>query len=231
MEQARNTWIYCCLIITIFIAVAIIPLEPLSGITFTVFSLLLLGAGYIRATEVPKSSRVSSTPSTSIAGETPSEEKEEGAQDLISVQVQVLDEDSREPQSSLPFHQEKPLTDEKAILVPEEKLRQRIEKLEKRVHSLQQQLAEESSDELKVDRKAGESIEGIPSEPARDELELTELAVERVLEALEEKFAKGAITEQLYDRLRDKYKARMEKAKKRHKASPARGTKESLTGE
>ena len=231
MEQARNTWIYCCLIITIFIAVAIIPLEPRYGIIFTVFSLLLLGAAYIRATKKPSSPRVTPAPSTSVTREAPSETKEELVQDLESVQVQVLEEDSREPQSPLPHSQEKPLTDKQASLVPKKKLRQRIDKLEKRVRSLQQQLAEAPLDELKADRTAGEDFEPISSQPPIDELELSELAIERVLEALEEKLAKGAITKSLYDRLRDKYIARMDKAKKRHKASSTRGTKEPLTGE
>lgn len=227
MEQAHKSWIYCCLIITIFIAIAIIPFEPISGIIFTIFSLLLLGAAYIRATKEPRSP----TRSTSVAGEVPSKEKPELVHDLELVQVQVLEEGSSEPQSSLSPSQEKPLPDEKTSLEPEEKLRQRIDKLEKRVQSLQQQLAEEPLDELKVDRNAGESVEPIPSEPPRDELALSALAVDAVLEALEEKLAKGAITKQLYDRLRDKYIARMEKAKKRHKAPSTRGTKESLTGE
>ena len=175
----------------------------------------LLGAAYIRATKKPSSPRVSPPLSTSITGEAPSETKEELVQDLESVQVQVLEEDSREPQSLLPHSQEKPLTDKKASLVPKKKLRQRIEKLEKRVRSLQQQLAEAPLDELKADRTAGEDIEPISSQPPIDELELSELAIERVLEALKEKLAKGAITKSLYDRLRDKYIARMKKANSR----------------
>jgi hypothetical protein len=61
--------------------------------------------------------------------------------------------------------------------------------------------------------------------------ELSEKAIQHLLETLDEKFAKRAISKQLYTRLRDKYIARMEKAKRRREASAKRGTKDSNSGD
>ena len=59
----------------------------------------------------------------------------------------------------------------------------------------------------------------------------SEKAMRHLLETLDEKLAKRAISKQLYTRLRDKYIARREKAKKRREAPAKRGIKDSSTGD
>jgi len=231
MSQAQNRWIYGGLIVTFIIGIAIIPLEPVLGISFTLFSLLLVGAAYIRATPRQRSQTVSPRRSTPVAEEVTSPNKGEPVRTPEQVQILVLDEESKDPQPSHVSSQETLSKTATTSAATEEKLRQRIVKLEKRVQSLQQQLAEEPFSEIGRATPGEKPIETIPSEPPSVDLELSELAIERILEALDEKLAKGAITKPLYDRLRDKYIARREKAKKRHKALSTRGTEESLTGE
>jgi hypothetical protein len=231
MSQARNRWIYGSIFLTLLIAIAIIPLEPVTGISFTLLSLLIVGAAYIRATKRPSIPPISPTRSTSMLEKATSLDREDLVRDSELVRVHVLEEESKEVQPSQEPSQETSSKPEMANAGTEEKLRQRIVKLEKRVQSLQQQLTEESLSEIETVTPLDEPVEPITSEPPPDDLELSELAIEHILEALDEKLAKGSITKPLYDRLRDKYIARMEKAKKRHKAPSTRGTKEPLTGE
>ena len=230
MSQARNRWIYGCIFVTLLIAIAIIPLEPVSGISFTLLSLLIVGAAYIRATRRPSTPPSSPRLSTSVVEEVSSPVREDQVHDSKLIQIQVIEEDSKETQPAKQPSQETPSKPETAKAENEEKLRQRIVKLEKRVQSLQQQLTDESYIETETVTPVEEPATTIPSDPPPDDLEFSELAISRIMEALDEKLAKGAITKPLYDRLRDKYIARMEKAKKRHKTPSKRGTKEPLTG-
>jgi hypothetical protein len=231
MSRERHNWFGWCLFLTLivgtFIAVFVTPFAVL----FIVFALLVVGVAYILVTEKP---RISASPRTSRKSDTkvqPSEDSQKLAPEPELVQVRVLDSDTTELQPlPAPSPQKSPLT-KKESTKSETKLRQNIEKLEKRVLSLQKQLAEDPSASLEVIPSPDEVDETISSEFPVEDLELSALAIDRLLEALDEKLAKGSIPKPLYDRLRDKYIARREKAKKRHKAPSKRGTKEQLTGE
>ncbi|MHA2406574.1 MAG: hypothetical protein ACXADB_01945 [Candidatus Hermodarchaeia archaeon] len=106
-----------------------------------------------------------------------------------------------------------------------QELQQRIAELEDRIQILNEQLAKDPvpgvpivfSDDFENEKTASE--------------ELSEKAIQHLLETLDEKLAKRSISEQLYTRLRDKYIARMEKSKKRREASAKRGVKDSNSGD
>jgi hypothetical protein len=109
-----------------------------------------------------------------------------------------------------------------------EALQQRIAELEKRIQLLNEQLAMDpvsSTDGQMLISDDFENGKEVTSE------ELSEKAIQHLLETLDEKLAKGAISEQLYTRLRDKYIARMEKTKRRRKAFAKRGTQDSNSGD
>jgi uncharacterized membrane protein len=118
--------------------------------------------------------------------------------------------------------------DESEISESTKELQQRIKELEERVQSLKEELAR---DPASVSRARLESPEMREGEEENEEAELSEKAIQQLLETLDEKFAKGAISEQLYTRLRDKYIARMKKSKGKREASAKRGTKDSSTGD
>ena len=96
---------------------------------------------------------------------------------------------------------------------------------------LKSQLAEEPiSDSEITDLTLDSPALGV-EEQVDEEEKLSELAVRQLLEALEEKLAKRAISKQLYNRLRNKYLARLEKKERRRLTSSKRGKKESVTGD
>jgi hypothetical protein len=101
-----------------------------------------------------------------------------------------------------------------------ENLQARISELEERVRSLREQLATGSPPEPTTSKP---EVHGTPRQaPVADrEEELSERALEQLLEALDEKLAKGTISQQLYQRLRDKYLARLSKARGKREAAPA----------
>ena len=96
---------------------------------------------------------------------------------------------------------------------------------------LKSQLAEEPiSDSEITDLTLDSPALGV-EEQVDEEEKLSELAVRQLLEALEEKLAKRAISKQLYNRLRNKYLARLEKKERGRLISSKRGKKESVTGD
>lgn len=132
-----------------------------------------------------------------------------------SVRVRFLDTDTPTPDSKITIIEEKK---EAQVKTEAEKLQEQIAQLEKRIKLLNEQLAKAPFAELSIEPITPDST--VPSKAELEgEEELTVVAIQHLLETLNEKFAKRAISEQLYDRLRDKYLARMEKAKRRSKTS------------
>lgn len=119
--------------------------------------------------------------------------------------------------------------DETVATEPTAILQQRIEELEKRAKALREELARDPTSISAPKISPSKSLE---RNGENDEDELSEKAIEQLLEVLDEKLAKRAISEQLYTRLHDKYIARIKKTKmKREASSKKRGTKDFSTGD
>lgn len=91
-----------------------------------------------------------------------------------------------------------------------ETLQERIDKLEDRVRFLRQRLAEEPA--LDQAPSVQPEEDEVPQDfSVDDEEELSERAIQQLLETLDEKLEKGTISQQLYQRLRDKFLTRLQK--------------------
>jgi len=89
-------------------------------------------------------------------------------------------------------------------------LQARIDELEDRVRFLQKRLAEEPDSEQAAPIQLEK--DEVPKDlSVDDEEELSERAIQQLMEALDEKFEKGVISQQLYQRLHDKFLTRLKK--------------------
>jgi len=149
-----------------------------------------------------------------------------------SVQVELRDSTIEDLASEIP----PAVTEPEAIQTPKrelssEKLQKRIDELEKRVRLLKSQLAEGPIIDTDVTDLTSDSPSLVEEEQVDEDEDLSELAVRQLLEALDEKLAKRAISKRLYNQLRNKYLARLEKKERRRVTSSKRGRKESATGD
>jgi hypothetical protein len=223
MSYRRENWVYCCLGIVIVLGSFVWFVNPIFAILVVIIAILTISIIYVYRSleyEAP----------TEPASREPSTTGEEKALivDTDKSQTSKLEPTSQgEKKPSAPQ-----LIPSKSESLPERdesirELQQRIAELEQRVQSLNRQLASDSIPENDSRIPAAEEIR----ENEFTEEELSEKAIQQLLETLDEKLAKRAISKQLYTRLRDKYIVRIEKAKKRRKASLMRGTKDSNTGD
>ncbi len=151
---------------------------------------------------------------------------------IDSFQVRLHDTEVEEETPEVPPSITEPEEIEKPKReVPSEKLQERIDELEKRVQMLKSQLAEEPISNAEITDLTLDSPAPVVEEQVDEDEDLSELAVRQLLEALEKKLAKRAISKQLYNRLRNKYLARLEKSERRRVTSSKRGKKESATGD
>jgi len=151
---------------------------------------------------------------------------------IEAVQARILDTEVEEATPEVPPTLKEPEKIQKPKReVPSEKLQERIDELEKRVQMLKSQLAEEPVSDSEITDLTLDSPAPVVEEEVYEDDDLSELAVRQLLEALDEKLAKRAISKQLYDRLRNKYLARLEKKERRRLTSSTRGKKESVTGD
>ncbi|MFX1299954.1 MAG: hypothetical protein ACFFAL_08015 [Promethearchaeota archaeon] len=228
-RDSRAGYIVCSCITFIF-GIVLFFISPLIGLFALIIMFLGIAIVYVYRTEdsdetSPPRSFSSSLPDTTLE----SVETEE-PRSIESFQARLLDTEVEEAKPEVP-----PTTTESEEIqkpkreVPSEKLQERIEELEKRVQMLKRQLAEEPIIDSEVIDLTLDSPSPVDEEQVDEDL--SELAVHQLLEALEEKLAKGAISKQLYNRLRNKYLARLEKKERRHLTSSKRGKKESVTGD
>lgn len=193
-----------------------------------IIGLLAIGIIYIyRTQESPRPT----PPITPFVSEPPTSDVKH-SRSLKSLSAPSISTDSKVPDKKNPFSPTSLKSPKSAQLkrdVSTEKLQKRIVQLEKQVESLHKQLAEESFPETELPSEPTSSF-AIKEEQVEDE-EHSELAIQQLLETLDEKLAKRAISKQLYNLLRDKYLARLEKTKHRLESSKQRGTRETHTGE
>ena len=211
MSVRRENWVYgsVCVIFVLFFILFIFNL--LIAILFIIIGFLTIGIIYVIRTpdgDTPTEPPVSSAILTDTTPESPIHEPTHDQRLNLSPSTGIAT---------------KPTTDTST-----EELKQRIAELENRIQLLNEQLAKDSApseDHLLLASDDIQNGKEITSE------ELSEKAIQHLLETLDEKLAKRAISKQLYTRLRDKYIVRMEKAKMRREASAKRGTKDSNSGD
>ncbi len=218
MSRRRETWVYGCLCIVIVIGLVFGMLNPVFGLLSAVIAILTVAIIYVfKSQEYEPSTEPPVDPAIST---------EEKAESPITEAVQELLLDSTPEIDEVPSVAQAPFSSSEALSEEDndstQKLQQRIAELEKRVQSLNEQLAIDPEANGTSPIPLPEEGEGI--EEVREN-ELSETAIQHLLETLDEKLANRSISKQLYTRLRDKYIARMEKAKKRRQASAKRGTK------
>ena len=232
MSRERRAGYIVCSCITFIIGIVLVFISPILGIFALIIMLLGIAIVYVYQTQdsdepSPPPSLSSPLPDTTLAATEIEEPSNIGV-----VQARLLDTEVAEATLEVP----PTLTALEEIQkpkrkVPTEKLQERIDELEKRVQMLKSQLAEEPiSDSEITDLTLDSPALGV-EEQVDEEEKLSELAVRQLLEALEEKLAKRAISKQLYNRLRNKYLARLEKKERRRLTSSKRGKKESVTGD
>jgi uncharacterized membrane protein len=101
-----------------------------------------------------------------------------------------------------------------------ESLQARINELEERVRWLRERLAAGPAIDAATAAQAAPNGRSLQTSTGEGAEELSERALQQLLEALDEKLAKGTISQQLYQRLRDKYLARLSKARGKREAAP-----------
>ncbi|MFX0078115.1 MAG: hypothetical protein ACFE8O_02655 [Candidatus Hermodarchaeota archaeon] len=232
MSRENRAGYIICSCITLIFGIALFFISPLIGLFALIIMFLGIAIVYVYRTEdtdepsppPPLSSPLPDTPLESVETEEP--------RSIESFQARLLDTEVEEATPEIP-----PTTTESEEIqkpkreVPSEKLQERIDELEKRVQLLKSQLAEEPIIDSEVIELTLDSPTPVVEEQVDEDGDLSELAVRQLLEALEEKLAKGAISKQLYNLLRNKYLARLEKKERRRLTSSMRGKKESVTGD
>jgi len=230
-RDSRAGYIVCSCITFIF-GIVLFFISPLIGIFALIIIFLGIAIVYVYRTE---DSDVTSPPpsfSSSLPDTTLESVETEEPRSIESFQARILDTEVEEATPEVP-----PTTTESEEIqkpkgeVRSEKLQERIKVLEKRVQMLKSQLAEEPIIDSEVIDLTLDSPVPVDEEQVDEDEDLSELAVRQLLEALEEKLAKGAISKQLYNRLRNKYLARLEKKERRRLTSSKWGKKESVTGD
>lgn len=216
MSQNRESWFVPCSFVAIIIIVISLIISPLLAIITIVLSSLILGVLYLTRNLRTRSQvdvNTQSEPETKQDPATPINSQ--------SVQVKILDPQPDSPQST-PL-MKKPVEHSKAQeKLSSEELQSRIVVLEERVRSLRQQLQELPSIETETSIMQAEKSD---EQVLEENKEYSERAIEQLIETLDEKLAKGAISQQLYQSLHDRYLARLKKAKCRHHSSTKRGSK------
>lgn len=148
-------------------------------------------------------------------------------------EMQVSTEATSSPASKMDAHTTRPdvlaqpLPSLSAPRAQAEKGRDSVENLQARINELEERvrwLRERLATGLPADTITVAQAESDGKSPQTSGIEgteeLSERALQQLLEALDEKLAKGTISQQLYQRLRDKYLARLSKARGKREAAP-----------
>jgi hypothetical protein len=222
MSQTTNSWIGCFVCITIAVGIITFMISPILGTIVTITLSLTLLLVLILSSEKTKEAAPEPNQFPPSNSESMDLDEDTGFDHSDSVHVRFLDSDILTPDSKTTVTKQKKEAQKKTKT---EKLQERIAQLEKQIKILNQQLSEEPSIEPSIETTAPDVTVPTNAELYSEAEELTIVAIKQLLETLDEKFAKRAISEQLYNRLRDKYLARLEKAKRRSESSSNRGTK------
>lgn len=232
MRPERQAGYIICSCITFIFGIVLFFISPIIGLFALIIMFLGIAIIYVYQTQdsdepSPPPSLPSPLPDTPLTAP-----QTEESRSIDAVQARLLDTEVEEALPEIPPTLREPEEIQKPKRkVPSEKLQERIDKLEKRVQMLKSQLAEEPiSDSERTDLTLDSPAPVVEEQVDEDE-DLSELAVRQLLEALDEKLAKRAISKQLYNRLRNKYLARLEKSERRRLTSSKRGKKESVTGD
>jgi hypothetical protein len=215
MRQNSESWVWPCCIITILIGTIFLVLISWFGILFLTISFLFISIIYLARVSTSNTHR-RTTQRLDDQSAYPSKDHEEPPPSEIDselVRARFLDAETPQLSSHEEPIPEKEGSSEKSIkdtLPSHETLQRRIDKLEKRVRFLRQQLEEEPTPDQTISTEPKE--DKVPQDfSLDDEEELSELAIQQLLETIDEKLEKGAISKQLYQRLRDKFLTRLKK--------------------
>ena len=196
MSQERRAGYIACSCITFVFSIVLFFISPIIGIFALIIMFLGIAIVYVYQTQdsdepSPPPPHFSSLPDTTLAS---AETEEPRITD--SVQVELRDTNLEDLTSEIP----PTVTEPEAIQTPKrevssEKLQERIDELEKRVRVLKSQLAEGPVIDTDVTDLTSDSPSLVEEEQVDEDL--SELAVRQLLEALDEKLAKRAISKRL----------------------------------
>lgn len=232
MSRENRAGYIICSCITFIFGIVLFFISPMIGMFALIIMFLGIAIVYVYQTEdsdepSPPPSLSSPPPDTTLA----SAETEE-PRSIDSFQVRLLDTEVEEAAPEVPPTTTEAEVDKKPKReVPSEELQERIDELEKRVQLLKNQLAEGPISDSEITDLSSDSPAPVVEEQVDEDEDLSALAVRQLLEVLDEKLAKRAISKQLYNRLRNKYLARLEKKERGRLISSKRGKKESVTGD
>ncbi|MHA2315145.1 MAG: hypothetical protein ACXACF_07655 [Candidatus Hermodarchaeia archaeon] len=232
MSQERRAGFIACICITFVFGIILILFSPIIGIFALIIMFLGIAIVYVYQTQDHDEPSLPPSLSSPLPDAALTSTETEEPRITESVQVELRDTTTEDPSPESPPIVTKPEAIQKSKReVSSEKLQKRIDELEKRVRLLKSQLAEEPVIDTEVTHLTLDSPALVEEEQDDEDEDLSELAVRQLLEALDEKLAKRAISKQLYNRLRNKYLARLEKKERRSVTSSKRGRKESATGD
>lgn len=183
-----------------------------------------VGVIYLYRQRTPKTMEEDTVPGTLFASSASQEQLEEvrSSAETVSTAASRAEGDTRRPDISA-----RPLPSQSATATQAEKgrdsvenLQARISELEERVRWLRERLAAGPTTETTTAAQAEPNGRSPRTSTAEGAEELSDRALQQLLEALDEKLAKGTISQQLYQRLRDKYLARLSRARDKREAAP-----------
>jgi hypothetical protein len=225
MRRRGEKWVFGCFLVVIVLGVIFWYISPIIGILVVIIALLTIGIIYIYRTqdydvsmEPPTSPLISNNEEARFP---PLEEARE--QDLAPTsEYNEAHPDTQIPSSILELQPTQDAVDRS------KELQKRILELEKRVQALNERLARDPFPDFNSATPLIDEKKRMEEGP---EQELSEKAIQHLLDTLDDKLAKRAISKQLYKRLRDKYIARIQKTKKGRETPLTRGTKDASKGD
>jgi len=198
-------------------------MNPLIGLVIFACA-VSFGVMYLYRRRTPKTIEEDTIPGTLFAPSASQEQLEEvePSAETMSTAASKAEGDTRRPNIAarpLPS-QSAPATQAEKGRDSVENLQARISELEERVRWLRERLAAGPTTETTTAAHAEPNGKSPRTSTAEGAEELSERALQQLLEALDEKLAKGTISQQLYQRLRDKYLARLSRARDKREAAP-----------
>jgi hypothetical protein len=181
------------------------------------------GVIYLYRRRASKTIEEDTVPGTSFAPSASQEQPEEmqPSAETMWIAASKAERDTRRPDISARPESSRsaPATQAEKGRDSVENLQARINELEERVRWLRERLAAGPTTDTTTAAQAEPNGRSPQTSTAEGAEELSERALQQLLEALDEKLAKGTISQQLYQRLRDKYLARLSKARGKREAA------------
>lgn len=231
MSREQKPWIFVLFCIATLLGIAFFFVLPWLGMLMVAIFLLMSCIAYIKWTQEEERPPISTDNSSLSASSSVKSVEKVTRKDFKAFQARLFDVDAKVPESkSVALTEDSEIKSKiKGEEYTTESIQKQIADLETRVRCLRKQLKE---DELSETEDFTQTEIEITKEDAWTEEDiLFELAIKQLLDSLERKLAKRAISKQLYNRLHDKYLARLERAKQRRSTPSKWGTKEPKTGE